>query len=57
MSMRDIKRREFMRIDYHHNLDLGKSLNPPSFREYANVGMNRPAEQAMAGSNQKSPLR
>jgi hypothetical protein len=53
MSMRDIKRRDFMRIDCHQNLDLGKSLNPPSFREHANVGTV--SAQPMDQTSQESP--
>lgn len=46
MSMRDIKRREFMRIDYHNNFQLGKSLNPPSFREHASASVNKATERS-----------
>ena len=57
MSMRDMKRREFMRIDYNNNFDLGKSLNPPSFREHANASMTKVTEKAMGNSPGQSPNR
>lgn len=31
--MQEIKRKGYMRIDINNNFELGRSLNPPSFKE------------------------
>lgn len=53
-SFRNLKRREYMGVDYSNQFGVGRSLNPVSFRRASGLSMNKVSERSMDDTPKRS---